>query len=246
MTPLIEYSHDLVTVVTQFTLAHCFPHYQFQAPHSGAPAASAIRIEVEHEPGSSPVRMNAMETALTIFGLDPGTAADWTAAIAALAGTVLSILALKVALAANRTADNARREAKESSDSSAKREAEHAKRALAGSVASWWAADREEEKRRYGVVVSNQSTTNAVFHNVNVMVTGPYSKNETIRMVVLPPGKFFVQQGENIPLPVLPSDVLDPFTVAHDRSINSIEYDDGLGTRWRWTPTTGLIELDRE
>lgn len=213
---------------------------------------------------------------MQFIGLDLGTWADWVAAVAATAGTVLSIFAIKFALAANRTAERTRQEAKDASDASAVRERERddrdrerarqarmrdeerdarerdrERRELAGSLTAWWAADREAEGRRYGVVVSNRSTTNAVFHDVDVRVSGFRGTEHSIHMNVVPPGQFFVQQGQSngrstlakIPLPVRPSEVLDPFTVANDRSVVAIEYADSLGTRWRWTPSGGLAQV---
>lgn len=212
---------------------------------------------------------------MELFGLEPGTLADWVAALAATTGTVLSIFAIKFALAANRTAEQTRRDAKDASDSSALRESDRdaqdlerdkrdhqrererdardrdrERRELAGSVAAWWAADRDANDRRYGVVVSNQSTVNAVFHDVNVRVTGPKGCEHLVHLNVLPPGRFFVQQKfenglavlERIPLPVRPADVLDPFTVARDRSVLEIKYADGLGSQWSWSPSGGLSE----
>lgn len=110
----------------------------------------------------------------------------------------------------------------------------------------------EEANRRYVVVISNQSPTSAVFHDVDVTVAGWKGTTHVVHMNILPPGKFFVEQGfkmgqprwERIPLPVRPDDVLDPFTVASDRSIVQLEYNDGLGTRWRWTPRSGLTEVE--
>ncbi len=207
--------------------------------------------------------------------LDPGTLAEWVAAVAATAGTVLSIFALKFALAANRTAEQTRVETKTASDAAAQRESdrdtqdherdqrdrdrdqnrdardwERERRDLAGSVAAWWAADREENERRYGVVISNQSTVNAVFHEVVVRLKGRNDETLEVNMKVLPPGQFFVQQSvkngrgilSRIPVPVRATDVLDPFTVARDRSVDEITYVDGLGSRWSWSPTGGLIE----
>ena len=191
-----------------------------------------------------------------ILGVEIGSLSECVAALAAVAGSILSIVALQFGLAANRTADQTRREAKDASDASAQREklrdaadVERERRLIAGSLAAWWAADRSEDNRRYGVVVSNQSTSAAVFYDVDVHVTGRVGGAHVIHMNVLPPGRFFVPQSasgprvawERIPLPVLASDVLDPFTVAQDRSIDAIEYADGLGTRWRWTPEEGLI-----
>lgn len=184
--------------------------------------------------------------------------ADWVAAVAAVLGCVLSIFALRVALAANRTADQTRQETVAAARTSAAREAQRDevdrardRRQLAGSVASWWAAGRDENGRRYGVVVSNQSPTSAVFYDVQVHVAGPGEGTHVIRMKVLPPGQFFVQNKglalqsswDGIPRPVQEADVLDPFTVAGDRSITQLEYADGLGTRWQWSPGGGLTEL---
>ncbi|KEP72252.1 hypothetical protein HR12_47825 [Microbacterium sp. SUBG005] len=69
-------------------------------------------------------------------------------------------------------------------------------------------------------------------------------------MNILPTGKFFVEQGFEMGKPRWkriptrrPHDLLDPFTVASDRSIVELAYNDGLGTRWRWTPEGGLTEV---
>ncbi|MDQ1121727.1 hypothetical protein [Microbacterium trichothecenolyticum] len=196
---------------------------------------------------------------MNIIDLEWGTLADWVAAIAAALGAGLSIFALRHALAANKTAEQTRLDAKDASAATEARERardeldrNRERRALAGSVAAWWAADREEADRRYVVVISNQSPTSAVFHDVDVTVAGWKGTTHVVHMNILPPGKFFVEQGfkmgqprwERIPLPVRPDDVLDPFTVASDRSIVQLEYNDGLGTRWRWTPRSGLTEVE--
>ncbi|MBD8477957.1 hypothetical protein [Microbacterium sp. CFBP 8794] len=195
---------------------------------------------------------------VNVFDIEWGTLADWVAAIASALGAGLSIFALRHALAANRTAEQTRLDAKNASEASENRERTRdeidrnkERRALAGSVAAWWAADREETRRRYVVVVSNQSPTSAVFHDVDVQVTSRGGASHTIHMNILPPGKFFVQQGldngrpqwTRIPLPVRVDDVLDPFTVAGDRSVVQLEYTDGLGVRWRWAPGSGLCEV---
>jgi len=194
---------------------------------------------------------------MNFASLDWGTAADWVAALAAVLGAWLSALALRHALAANRTAERARLDAKSASEASDARERardeidrDRERRALASNVAAWWAADREEEGRRYGVVISNQSSTSAVFYNVDVDVVGRGGARHVIHMNLLPPGQFFVEQTfdngqarwERIPRLVNHDDVLDPFTVAGDRSIARIDYADGVGTRWTWNPTTGLSE----
>lgn len=214
-----------------------------------------VKHSASPRPGPAP-RPNVR--GMSPLPLEPGTLADWVAALAAVLGCILSIFALRVALAANRTADETRQEAVASARDSATREAQRDevdrardRRQLAGSVASWWAADRDESGRRYGVVVSNQSPTSAVFYDVEVHVAGPGENTHIIRMKVLPPGQFFVQNRglalqsswDGIPRPVREADVLDPFTVAGDRSITRLEYADGLGTRWRWTPGEGLVEL---
>lgn len=193
-----------------------------------------------------------------ILGFELGSISETVAALAAVAGSVLSIFALKFGLAANRTADQTRREAKDANDAGARREQardaadlERDRRLIAGSLAAWWAADRSEVGRRYGVVVSNQSPTASVFYDVNVHVTGRVGGSHIIHLTVLPPGRFFIPQSilgtratwDRIPLPVLASDVLDPFTVARDRSVDVIDYADGLGTRWRWSPDGGLDEV---
>lgn len=194
------------------------------------------------------------------FDLTWGSLADWVAAVAAALGAGLSIAALRHALAANHTAEQTRLDAQRTAAATEARERardatdrDRERRTLAGSVAAWWAADREEAGRRYVVVVSNQSPTSAVFSDVDVTVSGWRGATHLIHMNILPPGKFFVEQGmeagqprwKRIPLPVLPEDVLDPFTVASDRSIVQVEYTDGLGTRWRWTPRGGLTEVER-
>ncbi|MFF7683571.1 hypothetical protein ACFZA2_12515 [Microbacterium sp. NPDC007973] len=197
---------------------------------------------------------------MNIFNLEWGTIADWVAAVAAALGAGLSIAALRHALAANRTAEQTRLDAVRAAAATDARERarddtdrNRERRALAGSVAAWWAADRAETGRRYVVVVSNQSPTSAVFHDVDVTVAGWRGTTHVIHMNILPPGKFFIEQSMDggqprwtrIPLPVGRDDVLDPFTVASDRSIVQLEYNDGLGTRWRWTPRDGLAEIER-
>ncbi|MBF4552070.1 hypothetical protein ITJ61_17595 [Pseudoclavibacter sp. VKM Ac-2888] len=190
---------------------------------------------------------------------------------------MLSIFAIKFALAANRTAEMARQETKDASDKShamerdrdardqerdvrnyAREQARDARdrdrerRELAGSVAAWWAASYSELEPRYGIVVSNQSTTNAVFFDVEVRAKCFKDQEQSLRMKVLPPGRFFVQQSkingkiqlERIPHPVQEDDALEPFTVAGDRSVEEIRYSDGLGARWQWSSGAGLAEVN--
>ncbi|WP_295782739.1 hypothetical protein [uncultured Microbacterium sp.] len=194
---------------------------------------------------------------MQIFDVDLGSVSDCVAAVAAVAGSVLSVWALRFGLAANRTAEQTRQDAKAAADAAEARErdrdaadAERDRRLIAGSVAAWWAADRSEEPLRYGVIIANQSAALSVFYDVDVHVTPPAGGKHVIHMNVLPPGQFFVQHRigyprstwERLPVPVRSTQILDPLTVAGDRSVDLVEFSDGLGTRWRWRPREGLSQ----
>lgn len=212
---------------------------------------------------------------MTFGGLDLGSWADWTGAIAALAGTVLSIFAIKFALAANVTAEKVRQETKEATEQSHAierarddfdrerdardkardaRDRDRERRELAGSVAAWWVLLHSNGGEKYGVVVSNQSTTNAVFYDVEVGARCFSQSEQVIRMNVLPPGKYFVPQKktegktqlERIPLTIQEGDFLEAFTAAKDRAIDWIRFSDGLGARWQWRSGEGLAEVHVE
>ncbi|MFD2674718.1 hypothetical protein [Gulosibacter bifidus] len=165
--------------------------------------------------------------------LQIGNVAEIIAAVAALASTVLTIVALKIARAANDTAEFAAAQAE-------KREHSRDRRHLASALQAWWVAADE----RWGVFVSNRGTTPTVFHQVEVSVRGNSYNTEPIRIECLPPGDFFVESTTPWPFPVLIDDAknLSPIMQTKKYAVESIRFTDPLGVRWSWDPKAGLQE----
>lgn len=169
-----------------------------------------------------------MHTATTwLSHLEPGSI---TELIALLPG----ILAIMIALWANRIAQASAHEAHRSEvarhafeeqrlrEDSARyqrmelrererdaREQERERRLIAGSLQAWWATDGE----RWGLVISNSSRDSSVFHDIKV--TAPVNRSDAttedctpVSIEALPPGRYFVEaRGSRrwgLPEPITP------------------------------------------
>lgn len=133
--------------------------------------------------------------------------AEWIAAVAAIVGTALSVVALVFANRANRTADEMRRDEADRSrlarEDAERRAQELDAQRMASALQAWWAArpaDAESEKPRWGIVISNQGPEAAVFRSVRIdtwryasRLQPPRAVEGTLTLPAVPPGTFFVE-----------------------------------------------------
>lgn len=191
--------------------------------------------------------------------MDSGSLAEWVAALAALASTVLSIAALRLARQANETANRVRDDTIEREEKTNlrerrrdQRENDRDRRVLAGGIQAWWAVDEQETPERWGVLISNDGSSPSLFQDVTLSVEGNRNSN-VITIATLPPGKFFVASNGrlnsegfawDVPRYVPDIAALTPITKSKKHIVSEISFTDPLGARWTWTAEGGLTEAD--
>lgn len=201
--------------------------------------------------------------------MEIGSLSELIGAIASLASTVLTVIALWLAKQANDVArearQDARREAKRAADRDHQRdvrdlarereedarererderERERERQRLAGALQAWWAKDGD----KWGVVISNEGQTPSVFHEVILKVSGN-QRSDTLKIETVPPGRIFVESSRqgasdwDLPVSVKQSSCYEPITRSSGHSVNAINFTDALGKHWSWTPKTGVKEI---
>lgn len=128
------------------------------------------------------------------------------------------------------------------------REEEREARAVAGRISAWWAIS---PAKKWGLMVANEGTGNGSLRCLKIEVRSKYDK-WPVKMNLLPGGYFFVE-SEYVPgaghttktgweRPVRVENVKEYEAILNSReySVSSIEFDDLIGTQWRWTDTDGL------
>lgn len=203
-----------------------------------------------------------------LLGLEIGSWADVISSFAALASTILAIMALGIAKAANRTADRVRVEAKEQADRQTKldqerdqrarelqtcteerelerdrREDERDRRRIAEGVAAWWVI--KDETKKWGVFISNAPSTPTIFHSLTIETRGNDYQNE-ILVKTLTPALFFAvstKEGWKFPEKVDNTAGFSPVLNSLKHSIEALDFTDQLGTRWKWSKDTGVDRM---
>lgn len=207
--------------------------YPLRYPATSATLGQALHDNTDME--CSVLRTLSIMNILTPLEIQFGSVAELIAAAAALASTVLTIFALRIALAANATADKAQRETGE-------REQARDRRAVAGTLQAWWAV----VDQTWGVVVANSGPTPAVFHDVQITVTGNALTTQPISIACLPPGLFFVESTAPWQFPTATTlEQTTAVTRSTKHDIQRIEFTDPIGTRWAWTAPDGLVEITK-
>lgn len=193
-----------------------------------------------------------------LSSLEIGSLAEWASAVAACISIPLTILALLLAHKANTTAEESRREMRDSSKEALRlegererRDLEREQRALAGVLQAWWAQAPDDGKfHQWGVIVSNESAYASVFYDVVIHVEGCLAQGLPLaslqaRMKVVPPGRFFIEASNDehpwmLPLAIDSSQEYRAVTKSENHKIVRIDFTDSLGSRWKWVLGRGL------
>lgn len=182
--------------------------------------------------------------------MEIGTWAELIAAAGGLAAAGISVLALRSALAANRTAESTRFEAKAYADATNRREERRQRAEVASQLQAWWVMWGPNDAHQYGVLVTNAGAGATVFRNVRIETCGNdnvRSSRDDITFASLPPGSYLVPsnwRGAPRPWGELQSAsaevVYEPLVKALSHSVTRISFEDPTKTHWSWTPEDGL------
>ncbi|MBN7793840.1 hypothetical protein [Microbacterium esteraromaticum] len=183
--------------------------------------------------------------------MDFGSWAEIVAAVGGIAAAVVSIFALKTALAANRTAEHTRREAKDAADARNAREEQSQLAAVASQLQAWWVMWRNGEATRFGVLVTNAGDGATVFRNVRVETAGNRNargRGGDITFTSLPPGSYVIPSNAagadkpwGGPETVERDTRYEPLVKAHRYAVTRISFEDPTKAEWTWTPEMGLV-----
>lgn len=118
------------------------------------------------------------------------------------------------------------------------REAEREVRAQATQLTSWTVTDAGSDPRAFGVVLSN--TSGSTFHDVVVRVRIHAEEQPTIKLLILPPGTYFVRlnrPGEKFPWVFAVERAehpghLRPYMRSEEYQVIALDFSDNLGQRW--------------
>lgn len=182
--------------------------------------------------------------------MEIGSWAEIIAALGALAAAVVSVFALKTAIAANRTAEETREEARDVSEQTLRRETLRQHADVARQLQAWWVVWREDEEKKFGILVTNAGEGATVFRDVRVETTGNANAKGTrghITFTSLPPGSYVLTStsvGSDAPWSepqIARSDVAyEPLVKAQKYSVTCIWFEDPTKRAWKWTPARGL------
>lgn len=182
--------------------------------------------------------------------MEIGSVAEVVAAVGGLAATVVSILALVTAVAANRTAENTRREAKAYADETIAREKLRQHTEVARQLQAWWVVWHGEKGKRFGILVTNAGEGATVFRNVRIETQGNVNVKGSrgdIAFTSLPPGSYVIPSnaaGAEQPWGDLelatPEVKYEPLVKARNYVVTRITFEDPVKSQWTWTPEDGL------
>lgn len=183
-----------------------------------------------------------------------GTLADVVAAVGGLAAAVVSVLALRTALAANRTAEHTRREAKDSADATSRREEQRRLATVARQLQAWWVIWNVGGEKLFGVLVTNAGEGATVFRNVRIETCGnalATGRSGDITFTSLPPGSYVIpsnkrgaDQAWGDPQSVASDVSYEPLVKAQRYAVTRISFEDPTKSHWSWTPEDGLVTSD--
>lgn len=171
--------------------------------------------------------------------MEAGTVAEWVGSLASIAAAIVSALALFVAVRANahaREANETSRETRNDYLATAERE----RRMMTASLfQAWWVAS---DDGRWAVMISNGSSSAGVFRDI-VLTSVDRGRTYTTPIPMLPPGTYVLEpeaNGQGIPRLVGVGERWNPLTRSRKHAVQSLEFMDPLGERWRWDATNGL------
>lgn len=187
--------------------------------------------------------------------MEIGTWAELIAAAGGLAAAVVSVFALRTALAANRTAEDTRLEAKVHADATNLREEQRRLAAVARQLQAWWVIWHLGEEKRFGVLVTNAGEGATVFRNVRIETFGnalAKGRSGDINFTSLPPGSYVIpsnkrgaDQAWGEPQSVASDTSYEPLVKAQKYAVTRISFEDPTKSCWSWTPEDGLVSSDR-
>jgi len=179
--------------------------------------------------------------------MEVGTWAEWVGSIASIAAAVVSVFALAVAMKANRHAKEANATSSETLATSLKARSDalelashQRKLEAAGELQGWWATTPDKEK--WAVVLVNGARGAGVFRNI-VLITKNADDRFRTPIPMLPPGTYVIEpeaNGKGLPQPIDPAQRWEPLTRSSKHAVESIDFTDPVGERWRWDAKTGL------
>jgi hypothetical protein len=185
-----------------------------------------------------------------LAGIPIGSWFDGLGAVGAIAAALVSVLALKSALAANATADRTRKDAKSFADETRTREQAREYAGVARQLQAWWVFWEEGDKKRYGIYVTNAGEGATVFRDVRIEARGNATARDASDAIVLtslPPGAYIVMStyaGSSQPWgdpEVARTDVrYQPLLKAQSYAVTTITFEDPMKRAWCWTPERGL------
>lgn len=182
------------------------------------------------------------------MNVDLGSLAEWAGAVAASFAAGFGWGALRLAKHANNTAEE-----------SLARQLLRERSGVARQLQAWWVTWTDDSHGRdcYGVLVSNGGDGTTVFRSVEVETTGnslatARGAQGSIKIETLPPGAYLVQSPPRTPggAPWMePQTVVDirdfrPLLRARQWGVTRIGFTDPVGTRWEWTPSASLREVE--
>lgn len=100
--------------------------------------------------------------------------------------------------------------------------------------------------KEYGVIIHNSSRNS--YHSIHI-VGELKDKEVAVSIESIPPGKYFSshqwEKGQWGVVRFIATENHDyqPFLIAKDRRIKSVEYSDLHGRRWRWEPGAMLVRI---
>lgn len=189
--------------------------------------------------------------------MEIGSWAEVLGALGAICAAVVSVLALRTALAANRTAEHTRREAKEHADEMSSRDELRERAAVARQLQAWWVVwwpDGADGVKRFGIRVSNAGEGATVFRNVRIETCGNALAKGTrgdITFTTLPPGSYIIpsnpsgsERAWGDPEIAVPNRIYEPLIKAQKYAVTRISFEDPIRAAWEWTPEDGLLSRE--
>ncbi|GEC73864.1 MULTISPECIES: hypothetical protein [Microbacterium] len=185
-----------------------------------------------------------------LAGLPFGSWFEGLGAVGAVAAALVSVFALRSALAANATADQTRRDAKSFADETRAREQSREHAGIARQLQAWWVVWAEGEDKRFGVFVTNAGEGATVFRDVRIETRGNSnvrSASGAIAFTSLPPGSYVLmsnaagsEQPWGDPQVTRPDVAYEPLLKAQRYAVTCITFEDPMKQAWCWTPERGL------
>ena len=185
-----------------------------------------------------------------LAGIPVGSWFEGLGAVGALVAALVSVFALKSALAANATADQTRKDARSFAEETRARERSREYAGVARQLQAWWVCWEEDGERRYGIYVTNAGEGATVFRDVRIEAIGNANArdaSDAISLTSLPPGSYTLMStraGSSQPWgdpQAARSDVdYRPLLKAQNYAVTRITFEDPMKRAWCWTPERGL------